>query len=90
MITSFAAREVMVSTLGVIYSVGEADELDVVLEAAVRIDHREVLYVCEGRSPVLRSHLPERLEFLQTGPRGVTPIFCTRQTDRKIAFSRGY
>ena len=39
-IASFAAREVMVSTLGIVYSVGEADEESVALRDKLRNDKR--------------------------------------------------
>ena len=40
LIASFAAREVMVSTLGIVYSVGEADEESVPLRQKLREDKR--------------------------------------------------
>ncbi len=40
LIASFAAREVMVSTLGIVYSVGEADEESVPLRQKLRDDKR--------------------------------------------------
>ena len=40
LITSFAAREVLVSTLGIVYSVGDADETSVALRDKIRNDRK--------------------------------------------------